>query len=79
MKPKTSKAPKRIASTIDRTVLIDPNKNAAGYLMVGIDPYRGEVVINLDHDRTGHITFSPSQARQLASLLNRKADELQGL
>jgi len=46
-----------------------------GFLSVGIDPNLREVVINLDHDRTGHITFSPEQARQLAATLVKKASE----
>jgi hypothetical protein len=48
----------------------------AGCLMVGINPDRMEVVINLDRDRTGHITFSPDQARYLARLLITKADDI---
>lgn len=44
----------------------------SGFLEVGINKL-GEVVINLDHDRTGHITFSPTQARMLADVLVRKA------
>lgn len=48
----------------------------AGFLMVGIDPHRMEVVVNLDRDRTGHITFSPDQARYLARLLNEKASDI---
>ena len=47
---------------------------AAGYLEVGTNG-RGEVVINLDHDRTGHVVFSPEQARALAHLLLKKAIE----
>ena len=50
-----------------------------GFLEVGIDPRRGEVVVNLDRDRTGHITFTPDQARQLAALLVKKADETEEL
>jgi hypothetical protein len=45
-----------------------------GHLLVGTDG-AGQVVINLDHDRTGHIVFSPAQARSLAELMARKADE----
>lgn len=50
-------------------------ERAGGYLMVGIDPVTGEVVVNLDRERTGHLTFSPQQARDLADLLRKKADE----
>lgn len=52
----------------------EPRDRVGGYLMVGVND-DGEVVINLDHDRTGHINFSPRQARQLAALLNKKASE----
>lgn len=45
-----------------------------GYLMVGTNE-RGEVVVNLDRDRTGHIVFSPGQARTFAALLLKKAAE----
>lgn len=45
-----------------------------GYLMVGTNE-QGEVVVNLDRDRTGHIVFSPAQARTLAALLLKKAAE----
>jgi hypothetical protein len=45
-----------------------------GYLMIGTNGRR-EVVVNLDRDRTGHIVFSPGQARTLAALLLRKADD----
>jgi len=52
----------------------------AGCLMVGIDPHRMEVVVNLDGDRNGigHITFSPDQARSLAILLMTKANDIDG-
>lgn len=39
-----------------------------GTLEVGTNE-RGEVVINLPHDMTGHIVFSPDQARTLAATL----------
>ncbi|MBS0202809.1 MAG: hypothetical protein JSS49_07925 [Planctomycetes bacterium] len=48
-----------------------------GELEVGIDPTRGEVVINLGEDRVGHIGFNPDQARYLAGLLERKANDIQ--
>jgi hypothetical protein len=48
--------------------------NVGGYLMVGYD-HEGQVVVNLDHDRTGHLIFSPAQARHLARLLVAKAQE----
>lgn len=49
-------------------------RNPPGSLMVGTNG-NGEVVVNLDQDRTGHIIYSPAQARQFASLLCKKADE----
>lgn len=51
-----------------------PDK-VAGYLEVGTNE-RGEVVINLDRDRVGHVVFSPKQARHLAGLLLAKAREI---
>jgi hypothetical protein len=45
-----------------------------GFLEVGVSD-ANEVVINLDHERTGHITFSPPQARNLAGILLAKASE----
>jgi hypothetical protein len=50
-----------------------PN-NGSGFLEVGAD-YQGQVVINLPRDMTGHICFTPDQARHLSELLTRKADE----
>lgn len=49
----------------------------SGFLEVGVD-LRNEVVINLPRDMTGHLTFSPDQARNLAELLIRKAAEADG-
>lgn len=46
----------------------------AGFLKIGTNG-KGEVVINLDKDRTGHIIFSPAQASALAMVLRRKANE----
>lgn len=51
----------------------------SGYLMVGTNGKR-EVVINhpqliTDEHGVGHIIFSPRQARSLAQLLLKKADE----
>jgi hypothetical protein len=46
----------------------------AGHLAVGTDG-SGMVVVNLDKDRTGHIVFSPDEARQLASIMAEKAAE----
>ena len=45
-----------------------------GHLEVGVNELF-EVVINLDRDRTGHIVFSPNQARTLGALLLKKAGE----
>lgn len=49
-------------------------------LMVGLTKDETEVVINhpnllTDKDGAGYIVFSPSQARDLANLLLKKADE----
>lgn len=52
---------------------VAPGDKVDGYLAVGVND-DGEVVINLDHDRTGHIVFSPTQARNLAHLLLKQAD-----
>jgi len=51
------------------------NDKIEGYLEIGCNEKR-EVVLNLDKDRNGvgHIVFSPSQARNLAGLLNKHAD-----
>ncbi len=46
----------------------------SGYLEVGAND-RGEVVVNLDRDRTGHLIFSAAQARHLAEVLVKKAAE----
>jgi hypothetical protein len=48
----------------------------AGFVTVGHND-RGEVVVNLDRDRTGYIVFSPQQARDFASLLARRAKLIQ--
>lgn len=45
-----------------------------GYLEVGVNVHN-EVVINLPTDMTGHVCFSPNQARALATLLMKHADE----
>jgi hypothetical protein len=46
------------------------------YLEVGLTPDEREIVINHPAaSREGHIVFSPAQARHLAKLLLRKADE----
>jgi hypothetical protein len=48
--------------------------NGSGVLQIGINDAH-EVVVNLPHDMTGHIVFSPQQARGLADTLIRKAVE----
>ena len=48
-----------------------------GFLEVGTNGL-GEVVVNLDHDRTGHIVFSPGQARQFANILVKQAALAEG-
>lgn len=48
-----------------------PN-NGPGELHIGANE-RGEVVINLPRDMTGHICFTPHQARHLAVCLIRQA------
>lgn len=47
-----------------------------GHLEIGIND-NFEVVMNLDHDwnGTGHIIFSPNQARNLARILRNKAKD----
>jgi hypothetical protein len=47
-----------------------------GFLLVGADPDRGAVIVNLDRDRTGHLTFSPDQARAFATNLIDKASKI---
>ena len=51
-----------------------PANNAGGFLEVGTNG-KGEIVVNLDQDRTGHIIFSPEQAKHLANLLFEKAQD----
>ena len=51
-----------------------PESKVAGTLQVGVDENRFEVVINLPEDMTGHVCFSPTQARDLAALLIKHAD-----
>jgi len=55
----------------------------AGWLEVGVND-RHEVVINhpqleTDENGAGYLVFSPDQARNLARLLNNKADEAEGV
>ena len=52
-----------------------PDDKVGGYLTVGLSTDGSQVVLNLDHDRTGHIVFSSNQARQLANLLHSKSNE----
>ncbi len=58
----------------------EPRDKIAGYLEVGIDHLTFEVVINhpkmdVDANGVGHLVFSENQARHLAKLLIKKADE----
>lgn len=63
---------------IDPTkTMYPPPRNPAGELHVGAND-RGEVVINLPHDMTGHICFTPHQARHLAVVLLRQAAAASG-
>lgn len=48
--------------------------NGPGELMIGFN-LRGEVVMNLPRDMTGHIVFTPREARRLAVILINKAAE----
>lgn len=48
--------------------------NGSGVLQIGTNSAH-EVVLNLPRDMTGHIVFSPEQARGLADTLTRKAAE----
>lgn len=59
----------------------DPKPPVAGTLEVGLTADGREIVINHpalqpDANGCGHIVFSAKQARALAALLNRKADEV---
>jgi len=47
----------------------------SNFLSIGIDPLTFEVVVNLDQDRTGHITFSPQQAYAFGEKMIKKAYE----
>ena len=49
-----------------------------GYLEVGHNE-KNEIIINLPQDMTGHIVFSPNQARHLAQSLNSRAAEVERL
>lgn len=51
--------------------------NTEGSLLVGPNDH-GEVVINLPRDMTGHIVFSPDQARHLAEILLYQAATIDG-
>jgi hypothetical protein len=55
--------------------LASPVSNGPGVLEVGFTPDSREVVLNLPRDMTGHIVFSVDEARQLAAILTKKADE----
>lgn len=59
---------------LDASALIEevPPRNGPGELHVGAND-KGEVVINLPTDMTGHICFTPHQARHLAVVLLRQA------
>lgn len=50
------------------------SSNGSGFLEVGVNA-TDEVVINLPCDMTGHIVFSPAEARALAESLRRQADK----
>lgn len=63
------KAPRRTAQTL----LLPEN-----YLEVGLTPDEREIVVNVPAAPGAgahHLVFSPAQARHLAKLLLRKADE----
>jgi hypothetical protein len=48
------------------------SENGSGYLEVGTNEAH-EVVVNLPRDMTGHVVFSPEQARDLAKTLTGRA------
>ena len=82
-----AKAPAEITDSIIRilewwdggSVEINYTKSpGAGFMLIGVDPHRGEVVMNLDRDRTGHIAFTPDQARAVAQKMITKAFEVDG-
>lgn len=48
-----------------------------GYLIIGISEDYKEVIVNLpEGSETGHVTFSPNQARAMANLMIQKADDI---
>jgi hypothetical protein len=49
-----------------------PTDNGPGALEIGTNE-RGEVVMNLPRDMTGHIVFSPDEAEHLSTLMARQA------
>jgi hypothetical protein len=49
-----------------------PTDNGPGALEIGTNE-RGEVVMNLPRDMTGHITFSPDEAEHLSTVMARQA------
>ena len=52
-------------------------EKVTGFLHVGINE-NSEVVVNLPKDMTGHIVFSPNQARDFARVLLKQADSAEG-
>lgn len=47
----------------------------AGLLLIGFSDRLREVVVDLGEDRTGHMCFTPEQARAYAALMITKASE----
>ena len=62
------------AAGADEVVVLMPHTEPRGFLEVGTDA-NGMVIVNLDMDRTGHIVFSPEQARGFAASLIGKATD----
>ncbi len=48
-----------------------------GNLLIGPND-QGEIVMNLPRDMTGHIVFSPNQARELAEIMLHQAALIDG-
>jgi hypothetical protein len=74
--PNERHAARKLLRTLVEPEVLRPER----YLEVGLTPNEREIVINHpdlqpDAHGVGHIVFSPAQARHLARLLLRKAEE----
>jgi len=75
--------PERIVDSVNRIIEfwesgecpVDYDTNGkAGFMLIGFSDRSREVVVNLGEDRTGHIHFTPEQARAHAALMISKAE-----